>query len=106
LGAQLDLDLQEGGLTLFGRFHAREGMEAEVAAALAEVVPPTRAEAGCLSIAAYRANADGRLFFLCSHWTDEAAFEAHAALPHTVAFLRRVQPLIDHPLDVNRARRL
>lgn len=102
----MDLDLQQGGLTLIGRFHAREGMEAEVAAALAEVVPPTRGEAGCLGIEAYRANADGRLFFICSHWTDEAAFDAHAALPHTVAFLARVQPLIDHPLDVNRTRRL
>ncbi len=106
MGAQLDLDLQEGGLTLFGRFHAREGLEAEVAAALADVLPPTRAEAGCLRIEAYRANTDPRLFFLCSHWTDEAAFDAHAALPHTVAFLQRVQPLIDHPLDVHRTRRL
>jgi hypothetical protein len=48
---------------------AREGLEQEVAAALAAVIPPTRAEAGCLSIEAYRANADGRLFFLCSHWS-------------------------------------
>lgn len=26
----------------------------------------------------------------------------HAGLPHTVRFLERVQPLIDHPLDVTR----
>jgi quinol monooxygenase YgiN len=85
---------------------AREGLEQEVAAALAAVIPPTRAEAGCLSIEAYRANADGRLFFLCSNWVDEAAFDAHATLPPTVAFLELVRPLIDHPLDVNRTRRL
>jgi len=69
-------------------------------------VPPTRAEPACLEIAAYRAQRDPREFFICSRWTSEAAFEAHAALPHTVAFLARVQPLIDHPLDVARTRRL
>jgi hypothetical protein len=29
-----------------------------------------------------------------------------AELPHTVRFLERVQPLIDHPPDVTRARPL
>ena len=106
MGAQLDRDLQEGELTIFARFHARVGQEHEMAAAIAEVVPPTRAEAACLGIAAYRAAADPRLFFIHSRWTHEAAFDAHAALPHTVAFLARVQPLIDHPLDVNRTRPL
>ena len=106
MGAQLDRDLQEGELTIFARFQAGAGREEEVAAAIAEVVPPTRAEADCLGIEAYRSTADARLFFIHSRWTDEAAFEAHAGLPHTVAFLARVQPLIDHPLDVNRTRPL
>jgi quinol monooxygenase YgiN len=105
LGAELDLDLQEGGLTIFGRFHAREGCEAQVSAAIAEVVPPTRAEAGCLGIEGYADTRDPRLFFIHSTWPDEAAFEIHAALPHTVRFLQTVQALIDHPLDVRRARR-
>ena len=34
---------------------------------------------------------------------DEAAFEHHATLPHTVRFIERVQMLIDHPLDVTRS---
>jgi quinol monooxygenase YgiN len=45
---------------------------------------------------------DPRLFYIHSRWTDEAAFENHAGLPHTVRFLERVEPLIDHPLDVTR----
>jgi len=106
VGGQLDRDLQEDGLTIFARFRARPGREDEVAAAIADVVPPTRAEADCLSIAAYRSNRDPQLFFINSHWTGEAAFDAHAALPHTVRFLARVQPLIDHPLDVSRTRHL
>ena len=31
------------------------------------------------------------------------AFELHASLPHTTRFVAKVQPLIDHPLDVTRA---
>ncbi|MGD9891423.1 MAG: hypothetical protein AB7R89_09005 [Dehalococcoidia bacterium] len=33
---------------------------------------------------------------------DEAAFEVHAGLPHTVRFVEGVAALIDDPLDVNR----
>jgi quinol monooxygenase YgiN len=102
----LDLDLQQGELTIFGRFHARQGCEAQVADAIRAVVGPTAAEAGCLSITAHRAGGDGRLFFIHSRWIHEDAFDAHARLPHTVGFLQRVQPLIDHPLDVSRTRRL
>lgn len=90
-------------LFIFARFHAREGEDAAVAAALSEVVGPSRAEPGCLAIAAYRSVRDARLFWIHSRWIDEAAFEIHAGLPHAVRFIERVQQLIDHPLDVTRA---
>lgn len=93
-------------LAIFGRFHALEGKEAAVEAAIREVVPQSRAEPGCVAIAAYRSTRDPRLFWIHSRWVDEAAFERHAELPHTVRFLERVQPLIDHPLDVTRSRRI
>ena len=90
-------------LFIFARFHAREGQEAEVVAALRDTVVPSSAEAGCLAIAAYRSTRDPRLFWIHSRWRDEAAFELHAEQPHTVRFLERVQQLIDHPLDITRA---
>jgi quinol monooxygenase YgiN len=37
-----------------------------------------------------------------SRWIDEATFETHAELPHTLQFLERIQSVIDHPLDVAR----
>jgi len=106
VGDELDLDLQQGELTIFGRFHAREGCEAQVAAAIAQVVPPTRAEPACLGIEGHADTRDPRLFFIHSRWPDEAAFELHASLSHTARFLQTVQALIDHPLDVRRARRM
>ena len=91
-------------LFIFARFHAREGQQDAVAAALRDVVPPTRAEPGCRAIGAYRSTRDPRLFHIHSRWADEAAFDRHAELPHTVRFLERVQPLIDHPLEIARSR--
>jgi len=89
-------------LYIFARFHAREGMENRVAAAMGEMLPPVRAEPGCISIQVFRSARDGRLFYLHSRWVDEAAFERHATLPHTQRFIETVGPLIDHPLDVVR----
>jgi quinol monooxygenase YgiN len=93
-------------LVIFARFHAREGQEEAVAEALREVSGPTQAEQGCLFQNAYRSIRDVKLFFVHSRWIDEAAFDLHASLPHTVRFVAKVQALIDHPMDVNRTHAL
>ena len=91
---------------IFARFHARAGEEQGVEQAIRDVSGPTREEAGCLSYHAFRSTRDPRLFYIHSRWTDEAAFDTHAGLPHTARFLERVEPLIDHALDVTRAQRI
>ena len=91
---------------LFARFHARAGQEGAVAQALLDVLAPSREEPGCLGIHAFRSTRDSRLFYIHSHWQDEAAFERHAGLPHTVRFVARVEPLIDHPFDAARTERI
>ena len=88
---------------IFGRFHARAGNEGAVAEVLLDVLAPSREEPGCVSIHAFRSARDPQLFYIHSCWKDEAAFDRHAGLPHTLRFLERVAPLIDHPLDVTRA---
>jgi quinol monooxygenase YgiN len=94
-------------LIIFARFHAREGEDAALASALRHQLRPVRAEPGCLlAIEVFRCTRDPRLFYLHSCWVNEAAFDLHARLPHTVRFLERVKPLIDHPLDVTRAKLL
>ncbi len=83
-------------LFIFARFHAHPGHESAVEKALRDVV----------GIGAFRSIRDPQLFYIHSRWKDEAAFEIHAAMPHTLHFLERVAPLIDHPLDVTRAERI
>jgi quinol monooxygenase YgiN len=89
-------------LFIFARFHARAGHESAVEAALRDVTGPTREESGCLSFHVFRSTRDPLLFYIHSRWKDEAAFDVHAGLPHTVRFLER--QVIDHSLDVTRAR--
>lgn len=91
---------------IFARFHARPGQEGAVAEALLDVLGPTREEPGCRSIQAFRSNRDPRLFYIHSRWEDEAAFDHHATLPHTVRFVARMEPLIDHPFEAVRTSRL
>ena len=89
-------------LYIFARVHARAGLGEAVAAEIRTVIVPTGKEPGCLDIHAFRSTRDARLFYIHSRWTDEAAFERHAELPHTVRFIERVATLIDHPLDIAR----
>ena len=91
-------------LFTFIRLHARDGEEANVAAAIGEVISPSRAEPGCLAIDGFASTGDPRLFYIHSRLVDEAAFDLHGALPHTVDFIARVTRLIDHPFEAARTR--
>jgi quinol monooxygenase YgiN len=91
-------------LYIIARFHAREGCEGAVEQALHAVLGPSREEPGCLAIHAFCSTRDNRLFHIHSRWTDEAAFDNHATLPHTVHFVERMEKLTDHPLDVTRSK--
>ena len=55
-------------LFIFARFHAREGQETAVAAALRDVVVPSRLEPGCLAIGAYRSTREPLLYYIQSSW--------------------------------------
>jgi quinol monooxygenase YgiN len=91
---------------IFAKFHARARNEANVTKTLVDVLLPSRAEPGCIMINAFRANRDPLLFFMHAHWKDEQAFERHIKLPHTIEFVRHIEPLIDHPLELSRTVRI
>ena len=91
---------------IFARFHARPGNEAKVAEALIDVLSPTRAEPGCININAFRSKRDPQLFFIHSRWKDEIAFERHITLLHTMQFVERIEPLMDHAFDLSRTEKI
>jgi quinol monooxygenase YgiN len=93
-------------LFIFARFHAQPGKERDVERAVREVLLPSRAEPGCVRIQAFRSVKDRQLFYIHSQWKDEAAFETHAGLAHTVRFLGAMERLVDQPLEISRTRPL
>ena len=89
-------------LYFIARFHIYAARAREFVDAIAEVSARTRAESGCLSFTAFRSLDDYSMFFIHSVWRDEQAFEEHAILPHTLAFLAHAQQLVDQPIETSR----
>jgi quinol monooxygenase YgiN len=50
----------------------------------------------------FRGLRDPAAFFIHSVWRDEAAFDLHADLPHTVRFLATAEALVDQPPQITR----
>jgi quinol monooxygenase YgiN len=93
-------------LFTFVRFEPRPGKEPELRDELNLLLEPTRAEPGCVRINLYESTRTPVEFYFHSEWKDEAAFNAHAGLPHMVRFLGLVADLITHPVRGVRTRRI
>ncbi len=65
---------------------AREGEEQAVAAALANLIEPSRAEPGNLEYQIHRDPANKCVFFLYEKYVDEDAYTAHGQSPHFQQF--------------------
>ena len=91
---------------VFARLHARPGKREQLRQAMFEVQGPTRREPGCLAYGAFQSVRDADEFYIHSRWTDMAAFERRAELPHTVRFVESVEPLVDHPFKATLAEQL
>ncbi len=64
------------------KWTAKAGEEDAVAAELAQLIAPTRAEPGNLAYQVHRDPEDPRVFLLYERYVDEAAYKAHGASPH------------------------
>jgi quinol monooxygenase YgiN len=80
------------------RFRPQPGKTAEFREELLRVLEPTRAEAGCLACRMFESLREPLEFAIHSEWVDEAAFDLHAGLPHTIRFLEAAAKLLTHPV--------
>jgi quinol monooxygenase YgiN len=88
------------------RFEPQPGKEAAFRDALLRVNEPSRAETGCLSIEVFESLREPSVFAVHSEWVDEASFELHSILPHTVRFLAAAEALLTHPVQGLRLRHI
>jgi quinol monooxygenase YgiN len=93
-------------LHIIARFHVRAGEEAAAFEALRTTAVATRQEPACIDFQVLRGVRDRQLFHIHSQFRDEAAFDLHADLPHTVRFLDTIEKLIDQPREITRAERV
>lgn len=93
-------------LYTFVRFDPIPGKEQQHREELLRVLEPTRAEPGCLRIHLFESTRGPLTFFTHSKWFDEAAFDAHAKLPHMTRFLGIVGDLMTNPLQGVRTKRI
>ena len=91
---------------VFVRFEPLQGKELAFREELLRVLESTRAETGCLAIRAFESIRQPSVFAIHSEWVDEAAFELHAQLPHTVRFLQAAEKLLPHPVEALRSREI
>ncbi len=64
------------------RWRAKEGREDRLAQVIAELIPLSRSEPGCLFYQANRSIEDPRLFFLYEQYVDEDGYKAHGETDH------------------------
>jgi quinol monooxygenase YgiN len=65
---------------------------------LLRVNGPSREETGCIRIDVFETIREPVEFAIHSEWIDEAAFELHSSLPHTVRFIAAAEKLLTHPV--------
>ena len=66
--------------------------------ALGRVSRASAAESGCRSFAVLEAVRPPVTFVIHSSWLDEAAFDHHAGLAHTLQFLNEASALVTYPI--------
>ena len=64
------------------KWTAKEGEEEAVAAAVENLLEPSRAEPGILFYQPHRDPEDPRVFFFYEQYSDRAAYDAHIASEH------------------------
>ncbi len=90
----------------FVRLEPVPGQELEFREELLRVVEPSRTEIGCLALHVFESLREPFVFAIHSEWVDEAAFDLHAQLPHTVQFLTAAKKLLTHPVQGLKAREI
>lgn len=69
-------------LIIVATITAKEGHEVLVREALERIVPPSRAEAGCIRYDLHVDLGNHASFVMLEAWRDEAALAEHEATPH------------------------
>ncbi|MCU0313601.1 MAG: antibiotic biosynthesis monooxygenase [Solirubrobacteraceae bacterium] len=85
------------GVVVVAVFRAKPGRADEVLAGLRPVIEQTHGEAGCLTYALHRDNADPDRLVLVERWTSQVALESHFQQPYMAAVGELAGELLAEP---------
>jgi quinol monooxygenase YgiN len=87
-------------IVVVGSLKARPGKEDDLEQALAGLVAPTHAEAGCILYALHRGVDDPARFAFVERWESRELLDAHLGSPHVSSLLERADELLAEPADI------
>ncbi|MES2161024.1 MAG: putative quinol monooxygenase [Pseudomonadota bacterium] len=83
------------GLTVIAILTATPGHDAVLKAALERIVPPTRAEAGCLRYDPHHDLEQPGRYVIVEAWRDAEAHALHLATPHFLELVKSIDGLAE-----------
>lgn len=92
--------MSEGKVTVVATIKAKAGMEAQVKEAILALVPPTRAEAGCINYDLHQSTDDPSTYMLYENWTSKKDLDDHLAMPYLQDFLGKADDILAEPVDI------
>jgi quinol monooxygenase YgiN len=90
----------DGKVTVIARARAKSGLEETLLQEILALIPPTRAEAGCINYDLHRSADDPALFMLYENWVSMKDLEEHLAMPYLEAFKAKAPDLLAEPLEI------
>lgn len=85
-------------LVVVAVFRARPGSEAELRTRLTAMLPPSRAEKGCVRYDLHQVEGDPALFFFDEIWLSPADHATHLRTPHVEQLLEGAMELLAVPI--------
>jgi quinol monooxygenase YgiN len=82
-------------LTVIARLKAKPGREKDLEATLRGLIPPTKAEKGCLQYDLHRSADDPGLFIFYENWESRPLWDDHMTSPHLEAFGGKQDELVE-----------
>jgi quinol monooxygenase YgiN len=87
-------------VSIFAMLTAQKGKETALRDILTQLVPPTKAEPGCLRYMLHESpNLPGTFNFF-EIYKDQAAADAHVNSPYLAAALKKAEPLLSNPPNI------
>jgi quinol monooxygenase YgiN len=87
-------------VTVVVRLRAKAGMETRVYQELANLLPPTRRENGCLNFDMHQSPNDPALFLFHENWESEEDLKRHFETPHIRRWIHEAESMLAEPMEL------